>query len=472
MVPAGIRGGIGGANPLSSAAPPPLHFGGWLEQSRRRSLAQDLPDRFGQAPPPAAAATQEFGLPAAPVVTLAPEALTPLVQVLQNYNQGYLARMDAAATAEAERWAQEDERRAQEKVKLPSSRWGKTLPTLMKLCNVDDEVFLPTVWHDLASHGSKSDRRTLQFHMDLEYPDLGDSGKIGALVSISAALAQDLVNFRFIGHTPDLIGVGLSIFMVSYPTTDAVAALRDSVALYDQQVDGVQAVTVAEADKMHEDQKFRYPTTYLGVKQVLWSYHRLLDVVIGFNHPITQAFAPLVRRYEQRESTYAGYFNELCRCAGLLKYIHIGVYNALDAHFRNQDPPPLDFLAVFTRIDYGEWIPPVVPHAPGLTTTPEKPSAAKTSGAQQNPVNRSPAIPAHLDRALVPVIPRFSPAQYIRKYNQPPLNDQNISMCLSYHVVGYCSPSCPRAGDHRKHSAKESARLAEYLAPALKDKVP
>jgi hypothetical protein len=268
-------GGIGGANPLSSAAPPPLHFGGRLEQSRCRSLAQDLPARFGQAPLPAAAAAPLPGPQAAAVVTLSPEALTPLVQVLQTYNQDYLARMDAAATVEAERRAQEDERRAQEKVKLPSSRWGKTLPTLMKLCNVDDEVFLPAVWQDLASHGSKSDRRTLQFHMDLEYPDLGESGKLGALVSISAALAQDLVNFRFIGHTPDVIGVGLSIFMVSYPTTDAVAALRDSVALYNQQVDGVQAVTVAETDKMREDQKFRYPTTYLGVKQVLWSYHRL-----------------------------------------------------------------------------------------------------------------------------------------------------------------------------------------------------
>jgi hypothetical protein len=170
----------------------------------------------------------------------------------------------------------------------------------MKLCNVDDEVFLPAVWQDLASHGSKSDRRTLQFHMDLEYPDLGDSGKLGALVSVSAALAQDLVNFRFIGPSPDYIGTGLSIFMVSYPTTDAVAALRDSVALYDQQVDSVQAVTVVEADKMRDDQKFRYPSTYLGLKQVLWSYHRLLAVVIGFNHPITQAFGPFVRRYEQK----------------------------------------------------------------------------------------------------------------------------------------------------------------------------
>jgi hypothetical protein len=62
----------------------------------------------------------------------------------------------------------------------------------------------------------------------------------GALVGISAALAQDLVNFCFIGPTSDFIGTGLSIFMVSYPTTEAIAALGDSVALYNQQVDNDQ----------------------------------------------------------------------------------------------------------------------------------------------------------------------------------------------------------------------------------------
>jgi hypothetical protein len=191
--------------------------------------------------------------------------------------------------------------------------------------------------------------------------------------------------------------------------------------------------------------------------------------VIGFNHPITQAFGPLVRRYEQREATYAGYFNELRRCVGLLRYIQIGVYNALDSHFRNQDPPPLDFLAVFTRIDYGEWIPPAVPHVPQPPANSERSPARQSNVSPQSAPARSPANPAHLDRNLVPSIPRFSPAQFIRKHDQPPLNDQNISMCLSYHVVGYCQANCPRAADHRKHSTKESTRLAEYLAPARKE---
>jgi hypothetical protein len=466
-------GGVGGANPLASSAPPPLHFGGRLEQNRRRSLAQDLPERFGAtrsettpmvAPVAASAATTT------PLVALAPESLAPLVQVLQTYNQEHFARIDAATARESERRTQDEDRRNQEKVKHPSTRWGKTLAPLLKLCGVADEVFLPDVWQDLATHGSKSDRRTLQYHMDLEYPRLGDSGKIGALVGISAALAQDLVNFRFLGPTPDYIGTGLSIFMVSYPTTEAIAALRDSVALYDQQVDNDQSVTVKDADRIRDEQKFRYPTTYAGTKEVLRAYHRLLYVVLGEQHPITVAFGPFVRRFEEKEPVYSKSLNDLRRCAGLLKFVQTTVHHAVDAHFRNQSQPPLDFMSVYTKIDYDDWSPQSVPHVPaaqGATSTQPTLAPTESSGASPKPP-RHPADSAHLDRGAIPVISRFSPTQYIKKHGQPPYNEDNVRMCLSYHVVGFCPPGCTRATDHRKHTAQETALLVTYLGPALK----
>jgi hypothetical protein len=374
-------GGIGSANPLASTAPPPLHFGGRLELNRRRSLAQDLPDRFGLSGAPAAAIVAPIPVPAAtqaPTAELAPDTLAPFVQAFQAYNQEHFARMDAAASPDMEYRAQEEERRKQEKVKLPSKRWGKTLAPLLKLCNVDDEVYLPDVWHDFANHGAKSDRRTLQYHMDLENPRIGTSGQLGALVGVSAALAQDLVNFRFIGPTPEYIGIGLSIFMVSYPTTGAIAALRESVALYDQQVDSVQSITVEEADGIRERQKFAYPTTYAGTKEVLRAYHRLLAVVIGEEHPITRAFGPCVLRFENKEPVYSQYFGDLRHCAGLLKFIQTTVHNAIDAHFRNQDPTPLDFMSVFAHEALGDprdYTPISTPHL--------APEMARTRGGNQ-----------------------------------------------------------------------------------------
>jgi hypothetical protein len=454
-------GGVGSANPLASPAPPPLHFGGRLEQNRCRSLAQDPPDRFGTsrsdsppvvAPVPAAAATT------APLVALATESLAPLVQAFQTYNQEHFARMDAAVARESERRAQEEDRRSQEKVKLPSYRWGKTLAPLLKLCGIEDELHLPDVWKDLATHGSKSDRRTLQYHMDLEYPPIGDSGKIGTLVGISAALAQDLVNFRFIGPTSDYIGTGLSIFMVSYPTTEAIAALRDSVALYDQQVDNDQSVTVRDADRIWEEQKFRYPTTYAGTKEVLRAYHQLLYVVLGEKHPIPVAFGPFVRRFEAKEPVYSKSINDLRRCAGLLKFVQTTVHHAINAHFRNQMQPPLDFMLVYVKIDFDDWTPQAVPHVPASSGAAPPPSTSSLpesgGGGATQKAPKYPADQAHLDRAAIPAIPRFNPTQYIKKHGQPPFNEDNVRMCLSYHVVGACPPICMRVADHRAHAPK------------------
>lgn len=463
-------GGINGTNPLASPAPPPLHFGGRLEQNRRRSLAQDLPDRFGTSQPETAAATAPPMTATTPVVAFSPDVLAPLVQVFQAYNQEHFARIDAAAERDTERRAQEEDRRNQDRVKLPSSRWGKTLAPLLKLCGTTDEAYLPHLWHDLAHHGSKSDRRTLQYHMDLEYPELGDSGKIGALVGISAALAQDLVNFRFLGPTSEYIGIGLSIFMVSYPTTRDIAALRDSVALYDQQVENDQSVTVKDADRIREDQKFRYPTTYAGTKEVLRAYHRLLFVVIGGGHPITTAFGPFVRRFEEREPVYSRTFNDLRRCAGILKFVQTTIHHVIDAHFRNQSTPPLDFMSIFTRIDFDDWKPqpvPNIPASPGEATTLTTPRSSDPGEATPKAPSQ-PANPAHLDRVAIPIIPRFSPLQYIKKHGHPPFNDDNVRMCLSYHVPGFCSPVCGRILDHRAHTTKETAQLVTYLAPALK----
>jgi hypothetical protein len=53
--------------------------------------------------------------------------------------------MDATAERDCKRRAKEEDCRNQEKVKLPSCRWGKTLATLLKLCGITDEVFLSQI---------------------------------------------------------------------------------------------------------------------------------------------------------------------------------------------------------------------------------------------------------------------------------------------------------------------------------------
>jgi hypothetical protein len=279
--------------------------------------------------------------------------------------------------------------------------------------------------------------------MELENPQIGTSRQLGALVGVSASLAQDLVNFCSIGPISEYIGIGLSIFMVSYPTTGAIATLRESVALYDQQVDSIQSVTVKEADEIRKRQKFAYPSTYAGTKEVLRAYHRLLAVVVGEEHPITRAFGPFVLRFENKEPVHSQYFGYLRRCAGLLKFVQTTVHHAIDAHFRNQDPAPLDFMFIFVKINFDNRNPQPVPHVPVPAVPASGGASLQAAPAAKTPSKgvRIPADPAYLDRVAVPPIPHFDPTKYIKKHNQHPYNNDSIWMRLSYHVTAYCYTS-------------------------------
>jgi hypothetical protein len=86
----------------------------------------------------------------------------------------------------------------------------------------------------MANQGHKQDRRNLQFALNQLEPLLGPSGMNGDPVHVSAQLATDLGGLQFIGDTADSVGVGFSIFMVSYPTVESVAYLRKAVDIYDQ----------------------------------------------------------------------------------------------------------------------------------------------------------------------------------------------------------------------------------------------
>jgi hypothetical protein len=113
-------GGIGSANPLASSAPPPLHFGVQLEQNCRCSLAKDLLYRFRTARQgsfPTVDSVKAAATTTVPSVVLAPDSLAPLVQAFETYNQDHFARLDAAATRESKRRAQEEDRHMQEKIK-------------------------------------------------------------------------------------------------------------------------------------------------------------------------------------------------------------------------------------------------------------------------------------------------------------------------------------------------------------------
>jgi hypothetical protein len=260
-------GGALALNPLHSPIPTPIVPLQRLDAERYAILRRDLPQRYQPAQPPP---------PPMPLPPLPPQmALGPLVAVIQEFRADYVGGLELAA-------ARDEARRNKVSITTPDSRWAASIKYILRLCNVDTAEALPPIWHTMANQGHKQDRRNLQFALNQLEPLLGPSGMNGDPVNVSAQLATDIGGLQFIGDTADSVGVGLSIFMVSYPTVESVAYLRKAVDIYDQQMSSAQALTLQEAEKIRNDQKFQLPTTYQGVKQVCWVYHRLLAVVLGF----------------------------------------------------------------------------------------------------------------------------------------------------------------------------------------------
>ena len=436
---AAYSGGIGGDNPVRSAAPTAIVPTGRLAEFRLQVLRIDLPDRYTpRLPPPPPP-------PPAPVQQLDADQLEAVL------NRAGAAQEPAVTT--------------------PSGRWPEGIDRLYLLCGVNEDEYLPPVWHALARDGNKKYRLNLQFFLERPDDRLGPVGRAAVKTYITSMLAGDLGNLRFTGESVDLISSGLSIFAVSFPTQDSVACLRRAVELYDQQMMDVQHLSLQEGTTLRDDQKHRLPTTWHGLKKVVFVYVRLLTMVLGIEHPLTRALIPVATvlsdEYDDQLITY--FNNSVHRCGGLLREIQIGVYHWITDTFEGRHVEVPQFTEPFRLIRYNRWDPPPIP---GVTGQPPNPPNASGTGTPRNaartaPTNRVVAVRGHLDRTLIPHISNFQPKTYIGAHGLPPNNDKGTAFCLFYHCVEHCVSDCQRSEDHRKHNKAESQRLADYLKTAI-----
>jgi hypothetical protein len=445
-------GGITAQNPLQSPIPSPIVPQRRLDDERIALLRQDLPDRF------------RLPLPPLPPVATAPINFEPIVEALQEWRTDYIDRMDAAATREEARRSQA----AAAATTTPAGRWGDSLRRLTRLCNrpestSPDPVQLPPMWVDMATKGHRVDRGTIQAHLNQVELHSGPGGLSGDLINVPVPLATDLGQLRFIGESPDVYGVGLSIFLVSYPTVQSVTCLRRSVELYDQQMQSSQPLTLTESGQVRDSQKFELPTTYRGVRQVCLVYHCLLVVTLGEEHPVTGHFGLFIQEFSDLIDILSPYLDgQVTRCAGILRQIQLQMYHCLRDVLRGRHAALPEFSSMLMDIKLNRWVVPTIPNV----TDPVLPGAHDRNGtapaAAASVVVYAPL--SDLDRVLVPEIPNFNPTAFTKIHGKSPPNDQGVSMCLKYHVKGRCDTACHRGRDHRKHTKIESTRLAAYLA--------
>lgn len=441
-----IAGGVGGENPLRvtpETGCPLVVADAVLAASRLRLLQADFPQTTqagGGAP---------GGL------------LQPLVGEL-----GFL-RAEQAARADAE-VTRRDEAAALKR--SPGRRWHN-VDLLLRYCQVPGEGDLPPIWAHMAERGSREDRSSLaQFvRAPLVDPSRGLTPRVEPIITI--ALAQDIIFFRFAGSREDL-QVGLSPFAVCFADQASMAAAAAANGLYDTQMLGSTAITQSETIAHREAQTLKLPTSWSGLRRCLAAYLRLLQVVLGEDHPVPLALHAFILALQDSILVELRFDGNPKRCAALLRAIQMYTMVWFEDQELRLDPvPPPDYSAISTAIRNESWVEPELPSSylaaqsgrrSTNITTGGGAAAVATGGTPRGEVQRAPA--AHLVPALHQ--PDRNVGQLTRDHGKPPKSDKGTPMCLSYHIRGSCRADCHRLEDHRAHSVSETARLKAYLAAA------
>jgi hypothetical protein len=432
--------GVGEGNPLQLAVPQAVEPNPRLQQERINMARQDLPLRFS------------YG------VQVADPALGQVVQALQGFQATYVGQNQAAAEREAVRDAAS---------KLPSKRWPETYNRLLRICLVETEQALPPVWLAMAGQSAKQDRATISQYLSVDCePQLGQSGLGDRAPEITADLATQLGQLRFISGPNDL-DVGMSVFMISFPNARLASKISASAGLYDQQMQGNASFTMDEVVNLKKAQKFCLPTNFIEVKNVCWSYHRFLAVMLGFGHDVTKAFGKLVRLIETNEQQLHQMFDSsVHHCSGLLRFIQIEMHEWLSDTLSMREAMVPTFDVVVSEIKRQRWQVPSLPQdfLDEASAEAKPPAAAAMPARGLGSSNEVKAPPSALDTAIVPIQPDFAPYAFIKAHGNPPKNERNQFMCLNFHVKAECYKNCSRRGDHKRHSEADSKKLAKYLA--------
>jgi hypothetical protein len=207
--------------------------------------------------------------------------------------------------------------------------------------------------------------------------------------TISVEVAKDAGQLKFLegqlkfleGH--DSIGGCLSIFAFCFPNQACVSSTNNACSLFDQQLAGGSAPTLAEATKLKAIQAIKLPDSWTQDRRIFCAYHRWVQILLGELHALPLAFHAMVMELDAMLVT----LEERCRLestftAGLFQSIHLRTYRwVAQQQVSSTTIPGPNYKAVSESLDLGEWFAPALsPHTerllPALARPPARPSLA------------------------------------------------------------------------------------------------
>ena len=460
----------------------------WLKAALTRFDATDVPAaHLGPPAPPAIVTTEhqdhsdgiisnDLPLPAA---GQAPAGLAPLVGAVNQLTAEVVqTRNDEAA------------RRANAAVKTVQQYYGQAVDILLRVTHSPSEAQLPPVYQLVANSTKRTLRVTLQEHFRSLARDLGqDSYAPIILPELAAKIASATFDHNNINDLQD----GIQPFITPAWSAEDKAELRATNEAYDTIQDGASA-TLQDLYALRALTKISPPLTLLQTLHTFKSFGILLTGLLGDTHALTLGFNAFVAQFNDSLSVLEVHaLRETYYCMRLVRYMQIRISNWFNSQVTNPArivTPEFHLLITKIKDQDTSWKPliprrylpqgaspspapspgpaPAPAPGPGVSPPAAPAPAPAPSGAPAgdgsnrlriNNTNYNPAYQAYRDRNM----PLAQVRAHARQANDPvPRNDDNVEMCLCYHVLGYCWNNCSRLSDHWTQSAAEVTRLQAW----------
>jgi len=406
-----------------------------------------------------------------------------------------------ATEAREERIAREVER---ERPTLPSAKFNLLFDNLKSLLNVTEEDQLPEFWFSLAAASKKHEFGVVKQAFDAYARS--NTAFIPQPPIPTPKLVNDLATINLVADHNDDLKTGIQPFVVMDGSEEfrlASLKIAQQYMIMAEQSLGLKVSDLAQLD-VPKDLR-AHPTTFYGLEKSLGLFGNLMGVVLGDNHPLTTNYRVFWKRFMGRQKEQMHYEideRKVIKPVHILRNIQLITVRWFQAKCDGdaQTPP---FLDILDRIHMANYSNPTLPGSlyqlivqkpgpkflsdastvttglstltPG-TTLPHPTSGASIAGgsiASGTIVTTTSAQTGrsgnylrnpNVDSALQSLLPPGVKLLELLGNDPVPTGDDNLPICLAWHIRGGCFNNCRRRANHERIlSGTEKTKLSNWM---------